>query len=493
MKKNIVHILFLLNIFLLCNNSLFAQTTVTGVVISSDDQQPLIGVTVAVKGKTQGTQTDAEGRFSLNASSTDVLVFTYVSFAPQEIKVGPQTNLKVIMTPDIASLNEVVVVGYGTQSRTSITGSIAKLDTEVLANTPRSNVATALQGTVPGLQVVNKTGQPGAAPMLQLRGGASINNPGGPLVIVDGVIRDLNDISSENIASIELLKDASATAIYGARANNGVVLVTTKTGKEGSAQISYKYTAGFNQRREGYKYMNAGDFIHYTRLGYLNSGRTSAQVNSARGLGLLTDAANLATFDIRRYSADLDYLLNEGWDVVDDPYGGQIIYKDHGGEVEDLLFRTTHTQDHYVNVMGGNDRGKYFASFDAYDEDGVIVGSNYKRYSADVNGSYKLRSNLEVSTGVTLSTASQTGVMGSEINALYRNMAVWPTFNPWIDEAKTLPNPGGGVNDGNPLYWLGRLDRSSETNRVIVNGSLKWDIIPGLYFQATGNAFYWKG
>jgi len=468
----------------------YAQTkTVSGTVTSSGDQEPLIGVTVTVKGKQQGTQTDVKGQFSLNVTPTDVLVFSYISFLSTEVTVGSQTNITVVMNPDIANLNEVVVVGYGTQTRSSITGSIAKLDTEVLASTPRSNVATALQGTVPGLQVVNKTGQPGAAPMLLLRGGASINSPGGPLVIVDGVIRDLNDISSENIASIELLKDASATAIYGARANNGVVLVTTKTGKEGAAEISYKYTAGFNKRREGYKYMNAGDYIHYTRLGYLNANRTLAQVNSSRGLGLSTNVADLATFDIRRYTSDLDHLLDEGWAILDDPYGGQIIYKDHGGEVEDILFRNTSTQDHYVSVTGGNDRGKYFAAFDSYNEDGVIVGSNYKRYSADVNGSYKLKPNLEVSTGVTLSTASQIGVTGSEVNSLYRNLAIWPTFNPWLDEAKTLPNPGNGTNDGNPLYWLGRVDRNNETNRVIVNGSLKWDIIPGLYFKATGNAY----
>lgn len=275
--KKISILKFFLLISLLTGSTLYAQTVVTGVVTSSDDQLPLIGVTVTVKGTSEGTQTNENGRYTLTVSPNDVLVFSYVSFARQEINVDGRAEVNVVMSPDIASLSEVVVVGYGTQSRTSITGSVAKLNTEVLENTPRANVATALQGAVPGLQVVNKTGQPGAAPMLLLRGGASINNPGGPLVIVDGVIRSLNDISSENIASIELLKDASATAIYGARANNGVVLVTTKTGKAGSAEISYKYTGGFNDRREGYKYMGAGDFIHYTRLGYLNAGRSETR------------------------------------------------------------------------------------------------------------------------------------------------------------------------------------------------------------------------
>src|SRR5690606_8359939 len=128
---------------------------------------------------------------------------------------------------------QVVVVGYGTQSRATITNSVAKLDEKVFQNTPRSNIGSALQGTLPGLQVTNHTGQPGAGPSVLLRGGASINNPDGPLVVVDGVIRSYNDIPSEDVESIQLLKDAAATAIYGARANNGVLLITTKHGKAG--------------------------------------------------------------------------------------------------------------------------------------------------------------------------------------------------------------------------------------------------------------------
>lgn len=486
LKKALLSIVLVL----LWLSSSYAQNqNYSGRVVDATDGTGLPGVTISLKGTSTVAQTNADGIFSVQAPKGSVLVARYIGYLTTEITLGDATEVSITLAGDTKTLDEIVVVGYGTQSRSSITSSIAKLDTEILANSPRSNVASALQGAVPGLQVVNKSGQPGAAPMLLLRGGASINNPGGPLVIVDGVIRSLNDISAENIESIELLKDASATAIYGARANNGVILVTTKTGKAGTAELSYKYTAGYNKRRDGYKYMSAGDYIHYTRLGYLNSGRTEAQANNSRGLGLLTDAANLNSFDIRRYTSDLDYLLKEGWSLVNDPYGGEIIYKDHGGEIEDILFRNTRTNDHYFSVSGGNDRGKYFASFDAYDEDGVIVGSNYKRYSADVNGSYKLNSKLEVSTGVTLSTASQDGVVGSEINALYRTLALWPTFNPWLDEAKTLPNPGVGTNDGNPLYWLGRLDRARETNRVILNGSVKWDIIPGLYFKATGNAY----
>lgn len=467
----------------------FAQNKkVTGTVTGEDDGQGIPSVSISIKGTKSGGQTDVNGKFIIEAGSNDILVFTYVGYLTQEQKVGNNTNLKVVMKPATANLDEIVVVGYGTQNRRTVTNSIAKLDKEVLANAPRANVGSALQGTIAGIQAISKSGQPGVGPTVFLRGGASINNPGGPLVIVDGVIRDYNDISSENIQSIEVLKDAASTAIYGARANNGVILITTKTGAAGVAQINYKFTGGYNVRRDGYTYLGAKDYIYYTRLGYLNSGKPITDANNARGLGLLPDAANLASFDIRKY-VEGTTVLPAGWGIVDDPYGGQMMYKDHGGEIEDLVFRNTYTKDHYVSASGGNDKGKFFAAFDSYNEDGVIVGSNYKRYTADLNGSYKVRSNVEVSGGTTLSTSSQLGTIGGEVNSLYRSLAIWPTFNPWIDEAKTSPNPGNSASDGNPLYWLSRLNRQNEVNKVVVNGAVKWGLLPGLYFKATANAY----
>lgn len=467
--------------------------TVTGKVLS-EAGEALPGASILVKGTTAGTQTDANGEFAFQASSQDVLVVSFIGYLSQEIQIGDKTHLEVTLSPDVTNLDEVVVVGYGEQSRKSITSAIAKLDDHVLATAPRANIGSALQGTLPGLRVINASGRPGATPNILLRGGASINSPGAPLVVVDGIIRSFNDISQEDIASIELLKDAASTAIYGARANNGVILITTKKGKEGAAQISYKYTRGFNQRREGYNYLDAGEFIHYNRLGNLNSTRTLAQVNASRGYGLSTNAADLGSFDIRPYDASTEHLLQEGWQTVEDPYnpGSLIIYKDHGGEVEDLVFRNTATNDHYINVTGGNEKAKYYASFNYYDEDGTIVGSSYKRYTGDVNASFKVKKNIEVSTGVNLSTSSALGTLGSEINTLYRNLAIWPTFNPWLDTEKTKPNPGNGITDGNPLYYLQKLNRNEEVNRITANASVKWNLLPGLYIKATANGYLFE-
>jgi TonB-linked SusC/RagA family outer membrane protein len=490
---------FHLKAWLICCCFLFsaavrAQTkSISGKIFSEADGKPLQGVSVMVKGKTTGTQTGPEGTFTLNAAPTDVLVFSFTGYATQEVKPGNASTIELFLKAvETAKMDEVVVVGYGTQSRRNVTSSIAKLDNQVLATAPRSNLGSALQGTISGLQVVNATGQPGASPNILLRGGASINSPGSPLVVVDGIIRAYNDISSEDVASIEVLKDAAATAIYGARANNGVILITTKQGKAGKSEISYKFTQGFNKRRAGYNYLGAKDYIYLNRLGNLNSGRTLAQVNSSRGYGLLTDAANLASFDIRKYDGTNADLLGKGWDTVGDPYGGTIIFKDHKGEVENIVFQNTKTQDHYINVMGGNEKGKYFASFDYYKEDGVIIGSSYKRYSGDINGSYKIKPNVEVSSGVNMSTSSQVGTIGGEVNTLYRSMAIWPTLNPWLDSAKLSPNPGNGISDGNPKYWLGKTDRNNEVNRITANASVKWDIIRGLYIKTTGSAYLFE-
>lgn len=492
MKFSYFKIGILVSLLLLSASSWAQVRKVSGTVISDLDGKPLAGVSIIVKISGVGTQSNGEGQFTIDASTGDVITFTYTGFKDEDVRVEKSSELTVELHADAGKLGEVVVVGYGTQNRSTITSSVAKLDQTVLKNVPRANIGSALQGTLPGINVVNTTGQPGAGPSVLLRGGASINSPGGPLVVVDGIIRSYNDIPPEDIESIQLLKDAAATAIYGARANNGVLLITTKSGKKGKSEISYKFTQGFNSPRKGYTFLDAKDFIYYNRLGNLNSGRSLSAVNGSRGYGLLTDAANIATFDIREYDSSTAYLLNKGWDTVGDPYGGTIIFKNHGGEIQNIVFRKTQTQDHYIDVTGGNDKGKYYSSFDYYNENGVIVGSNYKRFSGNLNGSYKVKKNVEVSSGVTASTSSQLGVNGSEVNNMYRNLALWPTMNPWLDSAKTLPNPGNGTNDGNPLYWLNKRDRSDEVNRITANASVQWDILPGLYVKGTASGYYFE-
>jgi TonB-dependent SusC/RagA subfamily outer membrane receptor len=244
MKSACLKIGLLLTGFLFCFTAWSQTKKISGRVTSGEDNQPLTGVSVIVKNKSVGTQTISNGEFSIDVSENDVLLFSYSGYTPEEVRVGSVSTINISLKAGVAKMDEVVVVGYGTQIRRNVTSAVSKMDKEVLANAPRSNVGSALQGTVSGLQAVNATGQPGAGPILLLRGGASINSPGAPLVVIDGTIRSYNDIASEDIASIELLKDAASTAIYGARANNGVILITTKQGKVGTSQVSYKFTGG---------------------------------------------------------------------------------------------------------------------------------------------------------------------------------------------------------------------------------------------------------
>ena len=207
------------------------QNKITG-TITGTDNKPLTGVSVIVKGTTTGTLTDINGKFSLTISSdAKSLLFTFVGMESKEVEIGSNTVFNITLSESLVGLDEVVVVGYGTQSRTRLTTSISKLDTKVLANAAMSNPGSALQGTISGLRVINTTGQPGSLPSILLRGGASITSPGSPLVVIDGLVRAMNDVNPSDIESIQVLKDAASTAIYGARANNGVILITTKKGK----------------------------------------------------------------------------------------------------------------------------------------------------------------------------------------------------------------------------------------------------------------------
>jgi TonB-linked SusC/RagA family outer membrane protein len=490
-KKFCMQVPWLLLLSILCTVAAHGQS-ITGTVSSSDDGKALEGVTVQVKGKSNGTRSDAAGAYTIQAARGDVLLFSFAGYTQQEFLVGEATVIDIVLRVENNNMGEVVVIGYGTQSRRNVTSSVGKLDNTILRSAPRANVGTALQGSLAGLRVINNTGSPGATPAIQLRGGASINNPGAPLVVIDGIIRPFNDVPPEDIASIEILRDAAATAIYGARANNGVILITTKQGKAGKAEVSYRYIIAFNKEREDYEYLGTRDYIQFSRQGHLNSQRTLAQANSQNGFGLQTSPAFLATFDIRRYEPSLAGLLSAGWDTVGDPYGGTIIFKDHAGEVRDLVFRNTTTHDHYVSVIGGNDRGKYFSSFNYYDEDGVVVGSGYKRYSGTLNGSYNVTSKLEIGSGATFSNSTTLGLLGGDVNTLYRNISLWPTFNPWLDSAKTRPNPGNGLTDGNPLYWLDKNYRNNSVNRFTANAFAKYDFSKSFYVRASGNMYLFE-
>jgi TonB-dependent SusC/RagA subfamily outer membrane receptor len=342
-RRFVLALLFLIT----TSGILLAQRSVSGTVTDLNNS-PLPGVSVTAKGTTTGTVTDIDGKFSLQLpEKAQTLVFTFVGMESQEVAIGSSNTYNVALSESTVGLDEVVVVGYGTQSRSRLTTSISKLDTKVLQNVPYANVASSLQGTIAGLRVQTTTGMPGAAPRIIIRGGTSINNPNGatPLFIVDGVIRpDMNDIDQNDIESIQILKDAAATSIYGARGSNGVVIIVTKSGKQGRTQIDYRYDLTASQNVDDLNLLNARDFIYFQRLGYAASAeRKPAQTSmytQASSAGTGNDLTNSTAFSTQYLSDANKHKLNEGWQSMPDPLDPSktIIFSDT--DFQSKLFQT---------------------------------------------------------------------------------------------------------------------------------------------------------
>ena len=246
---------------------------ITGKVLSKGDNLPLSGVSIVVKGKKIGTQTNENAMFSIEAKAGDILVFSSSGYLDLQVAVSTLKTLTILLEQSESKLDEVVIIGYGSQSKSKITGSVSKLDQRVIQSGVRSNPASALAGTIPGLRVQQTSGRPGAVPSIVLRGGTNYNGSGSPLVIVDGLLRaGFSEVNQEDIESIEVLKDASATAIYGARANNGVVLITTKKGKAGQSKVTASSKVGINKLNIPFEFLNARDYLTYSRNAIKTSG-----------------------------------------------------------------------------------------------------------------------------------------------------------------------------------------------------------------------------
>ena len=331
---------------------------VSGTVVDSNGE-PIIGASVVVKGTSNGTITDLDGNFSINdVSETSQLTVSYIGYKPVQLRATDKNMAKVVLQEDSKMIEEVVVVGYGVQKKVILTGAVGIADSEILEDRPIGNIAQGLQGAIPNLNIDFASGNPNAATTFNVRGATSLNG-GQALLLVDGVeTSDLSLLNPQDIESVSVLKDAASTAIYGARANGGVILVTTKRGKEGVASVSYKFKGGANFARTGYDYLNAEDYIYYNRLGYKRTGRSG--IDNQMGYGVGNDL-----FDIRYLDDTTKGLLNEGWQQMTDPNDPtkQLLFKDYSGQLKDAAFKDpSFTQDHYLNITGGNDKGTFAAS-----------------------------------------------------------------------------------------------------------------------------------
>ena len=297
--------LSLLAVFTLVATITFAQTKrITGKILN-DEAKPLSGVSVTIKGKSTGTQTNTSGDYSIEAATGDVLVFSMTGFTTREVKVGAETAINLSLETKVSVLDAVVVTGYGTQKRKEVTGAVSTVSPKTFEHSPSTNVATVLQGNAPGLRVQQRSGQPGTTPSITFRGGTEFGGGGTPLFIVDGVIvPSLYGFDINDVASIDLLKDAATTAIYGARAANGVVLVTTKKGQKGKTRVTYSFSQTTNYiRRNPSDYLTAADYIRMNRLGIQSRFRGDSLDNN-------TNAMNT---DRNQLLGAWGWAVNSGW------------------------------------------------------------------------------------------------------------------------------------------------------------------------------------
>ncbi|MCY1721198.1 SusC/RagA family TonB-linked outer membrane protein [Prolixibacteraceae bacterium Z1-6] len=482
--RNLFYFTWIVLAILLSGNT-FAQRSISGRIVDSVNGESLPGVTIVVSGTTTGTVSNIDGDYHINVPyDSKQLEFSMIGFEKQIVTLGVEDVINVSMKTKTTALDEVVITGYSTQSRAEMTTSVAKLDTKVLESVPRSNAATALQGTIAGLKVTQTTGQPGSTPSLVVRGGTSFDGTGNPLVLIDGVPGSFYALNSDDIESMEVLKDAASTAIYGARAANGVILVTTKKGKAGKSNINFRAKFTSNQRRDDpMEYLGAADYVKFNRLGvraaqdvmgypwldvFLTGGQAAATgnntTNSIYTTMVLTD--------------ENKYLLNyDGWQTLEDPVnpGTTLLFMEN--QMNELFYQDSWSQDYSLSFDGGNDRGTYYLGLGYMDDNGLVFGSSFERVSGSFNASYKIKENLKVSSNLIYSHSKRNLPYDSEYNLFQRTAGLAPTsriYNNNPDGSLSSEyQPGTYLGFGNPLYYRDKFIRNNLEERL--TGSVQFD------------------
>lgn len=433
---------------------LYAQSntiTVKGKVMA--DGEPVIGATVLVKGVSTGTATDMDGNFTLNVASKAVLVVSSIGYETQEVPVNGRTLINVVLKSDVVALKDVVVVGYGVQKKVNLTGAVSSLSTDELEGKPIANVLEAMQGTTPGLVIQQGTSTPGSVPSINIRGLNTMNN-NDPLVIIDGIEGSLANLNPADIEQVSILKDASSTAIYGSRASNGVVLVTTKKGKAGKVEISYDFMYGVQQPTSLPKIADSWVYAELYNEAAVNSGR----------------AAKFTPEQIAQYR-------NGGPNV---------------NWVKELYNRNSPQSSHSVSMTGGNDQLSYMASLGYLDQSSMFKGPDYgyKRYNARLNVSHKVTKNF------TLNLTSQFARNDIKEHAYWTEWIIeqanrMPPIYPIKNEDGSYNYPAGSNSNG-----LQRLEeggyRQNVNDELLGTIRAEWEVYKGLKLIGSAGGRVWN-
>lgn len=486
------------------------EKTITGKVSDETLLTPLAGATIMVQGTNKAVITNEQGEFAIIASPNQVLVISYTGYEPKSIAVSGPQELFIRLRKSESIMDEVVTIGYGTQRKSRITGSVSKLDAKVLETGVRSNPASALAGTIPGLRVQQTSGRPGAVPIITLRGGTNFGNSGTPLVLVDGLLRDaFSDINAEDIESMETLKDASATAIYGARANNGVILITTRKGKAGVSKITVTGRIGVNKLNLPFEFLDAKNYLKWSRLAVKTSGaydasRLSQLTNSgpfgtgnrfldANGNVIDGNKNSLGVWSTMKLDNTNRQKLNDGWQWMIDPANNTdtLIFNDFNYKSFALRSHTI-TQDYNVNFSGGNDKGSYYAGLGYYDEAGMPINTFYRRLTFVINGEYKVKPWLTSISAINFADAKwRNAVTNTEGNYLSRSLGAPPTMRGYNENGELLI--GRDLGDGNPAVNDDKFIRKNNTDKFTLTQGFKINFLQNLSIKTTASWYYDEG
>lgn len=474
-------------------NNVFAQKVdVSGTISSKDDGTPLPFVNVSIKGTTVGTISDIDGNFSLKVSQGDVLVFSFIDYKTQEITYTGQSTISVAMENDNLMLQEVVAIGYGTMKKSDLTGAVTSIKADALKKTPASGLDQALQGRAAGVTVNANSGQPGASAEVRIRGIGSVVGDCSPIYVVDGIITDdISFLAPSDIQSTEILKDASATAIYGSRGANGVILVTTKQGNQGQGNISVDVYWGIQNRWRKLDLMKRDEMaLTKLRIKTMSSGASELADFVNDGFNEWMQAYNIGKSD---YSpAALTTKYPDGFD-----------YSSVDTDWQDEIFRhNAVVQSYSISMDGGNEKGHYAFSGNYFNQKGTIIGSDFKRFTLRVNADYKIKDWLKVGEHISFATSTGRNAMnndaspGASIISAALAMAPWdPTRYPDgtvsasgnRDLSNQISASTNFKNVTNPLSMVEHSHPEDKNERLIGDIFLEISPIEGLVVRSAAS------
>ncbi|MBC5646438.1 TonB-dependent receptor [Parabacteroides sp. BX2] len=419
-------------------------------VVKDETGEPVIGANVVVKGTTNGTVTDMNGRYSLEVPEGGVLQISYIGYNTQEVKVGSGDVVNVSLREDSEALDEVVVIGYGTVKKSDLTGAVGSVQMKDVSQVGITSADRALQGQIAGVQVNARTGQPGESMMIRVRGSNSLAGGNEPLYVIDGMpVEKMNsDINPEDILSMEVLKDASSTAIYGSRGANGVVMITTKRGRTGDTVLEYNGYVGVSSLRKKLDLLGKDDYIAMVN---------EVSQNDGNGIAITPEQAAL--------------LPNNDW--------------------QDLAYQTALTHSHQVSVSGGTDKTKLYSSLNYMNQEGIIKGSDYNRFALRINGDQKLARNLSLNASIAYSYGTQNTANSSADGwgaIAYTAMVMAPIQEIRDADGKYTNFSGTPWGGTNPVGMAELYKNKTVNSRLLANMSLIYEIIDGLTFRVNAGA-----